>query len=182
MVETDTPEVVLSVIVLTGISNRFSARCWRRDLWHPIGLADEDQTISIVPQAIQSRGAEEFVSREGLVPFLEGQIASDDGGLAFVSFCNEIMEIFIGRRAQRLQPEIVNDQKWHAGERREASIVSSVRAGGVEDGGELGGGVEQHIDAAAHGELAERLGEMAFAGAAGAGVEHWCKISQLRTW
>ena len=77
MVETDTPEVVLSVIVLTGISNRFSARCWRRDLWHPIGLTDEDQTISIVPQAIQSRGAEEFVSGEGLVPFLEGQIASD---------------------------------------------------------------------------------------------------------
>jgi hypothetical protein len=67
-----------------------------------------------VAKAVQRCGCQERVGGECLVPLGEVQIAGDDGGGALIALGNEFMQVFVCRRTQRLEPEVVNDQDWNA--------------------------------------------------------------------
>ena len=60
---------------------------------------------------------------EGLVPLVEVQVAGDDGGGLLVALGDEVVQILVGRRARRFEPEVVDDQQLHARQRGQLALV-----------------------------------------------------------
>lgn len=58
-------------------------------------------------QAIDGGRGEQAVAGEGLIPLGEVEIAGDDGGSLLVTLGDQVVQIFVGGRAQRFQPEVV---------------------------------------------------------------------------
>ena len=117
-------------------------------------------------QPIQRRRREEPIGGERLIPLGEVEVAGDDGRDGLVTLGDEVMQVFVGRRVQRFESEVVDDEQRNAGKARELALVRTGGARGVHGGDELCAGSEQHIDALTDGAVAERLGEVTFAGAA----------------
>src|SRR5690606_10524953 len=90
-----------------------------------IGFSVQNQAISIVSKAIQCGRGKKPVRGEGLVPFGQIQIARHDSGGFFIALGDQFVEIFISRRAQWLQAEVIDDQQWYTGKRCQPSIVGA---------------------------------------------------------
>ena len=73
-------------------------------------------------QAIEGRCGEQPVGWEGLVPLGEVEVAGDDGGGGLVALGNEVVQIFIGGRAQWFEAEVVDH------EQRNAARLASLRS------------------------------------------------------
>lgn len=80
---------------------------------------------------LRGRG-QQPVHGEGLIPLVEVEVAGADGGGPLVAFGDEIVQVLVGRRAQRLQAEVVNDQESHAREHGELAVIG---AGGARRSG-----------------------------------------------
>lgn len=135
-----------------------------------VTFALEGESVGAVPESVEGGGAEQPIG-EGIAPFGEVEIAGDDGGGLFVALGDEVMEIFVLRRAKGFEAEVVDDEQRDAGEVLEAPLEGIDGARGVERAEELALGGEQHVMAFTHGGVTERLGDVAFAGAAGPGDE-----------
>lgn len=83
-------------------------------------------------QAIQCGGAENAVAGEGLAPFAEVEIAGEDRRCVLVAFCDQVVEVFILWRTQRLEREVVNDEDRYAGELSELALVGASSACGLQ--------------------------------------------------
>ena len=118
-------------------------------------------------QPVEGGRGEQPVGRERLVPFGEVEVTGHDRGTLLVTFGDEVVQVLVGGWSQGLQAEVVDDEQCDACEGGELAVVAAGGAGSVEAGGELGAGGEQDVGALADGAVAERLGEMALAGAAG---------------
>ena len=147
---------------------------WRRAL--PLGLrsgqwlgrsvavAFEDEPVGVVSEPVEGGGAEQSVG-EGISPFGKVEVGGDNGGGLFVAFGEQVVQIFVLGRAQRLEPEIIDDEDVDAGQGVELAFEGLDGARGVERPEQLGLGGEQHVVAEANGAMAEGLGEMRLAGA-----------------
>ena len=66
-------------------------------------------------QAIEGCTGQQPVGGEGLIPFRQIEVAGHDGGGGLVALGNEFVQILIGRRSQRLEAEVVDDQQARRG-------------------------------------------------------------------
>src|SRR5206468_12915739 len=82
---------------------------------------------------------------------------------ALIPFVDDVVEILGARRAQRLEPEVVEDQQVGARVPSEAGLARPVGAAAGEVGKHLVGGDEEDFVAAAAGFVGERLREVALA-------------------
>ena len=51
----------------------------------------EFETVGVVAQAVQGCGSQQPIGSEGLIPFIEVQVAGDDGGGLLVALSDEIV-------------------------------------------------------------------------------------------
>ena len=125
-----------------------------------------------LPHAVHGGGAEHAVCRERHDPFVRVEIAGHDGRQALVALGDEFVEVFVVGRAQGLESEVVDDEDRDLRQGLELLVVGAGGARRVQVAGELRLGEEQHVVALLHGGVAQRLREVAFTGADGAGDEH----------
>ena len=59
-------------------------------------------------QPIDAGLRQQAVVREGLIPFLEVEIAGDDGGSLLVALGDEIVQILVRWRSQGLETEVID--------------------------------------------------------------------------
>ena len=135
----------------------------RGDLRVPARSSFEHQAVRVVAQSIDGGRGEEPVVGEGLIPFLKIKIAGDDSRGALIALTDEFVQIFVRGWPQGFKAEIIDNQQGHTRKCCEFALVGSRGAGGIEAGGELRAGGEQHIDALGDGAMAEGLSEMSFA-------------------
>ena len=121
-------------------------------------------------QPVEGRRPQEPV-RKRIPPFTEVEIARDDGGGPFVAFADEVMQILVLGRAQGLQAKIIDDEKRYASNGLEAPLEGVGGAGGMKAAEQLALGSKEHLVSLAYRTVAQGLGEMALAGAAGPGDE-----------
>ena len=111
------------------------------------------------------QGAGEALAAEDVGPFVEGQVAGDQGGSAFVALREDFEEKFGAGLRQRHEAEFVDDQELDLGEALLVAQKMLLVAGfdeRVDEGG--GAGPEDGVAALARSQAqAER--EMALAGA-----------------
>ena len=82
------------------------------------------------------------------------------------------MQVFVGRSAQGFESEVINDEQRHAHQRGELAVVHAGRAGGVQALREGRAAGEDDVHALAHRAVAQGLGEVALADAAGPDQQH----------
>jgi hypothetical protein len=54
------------------------------------------------------------------------QVAGDDGGGLLVALGDEVVQVLVGWRAQRLEAEVVDDEQRHASQGGELALVLSL--------------------------------------------------------
>ena len=77
------------------------------------------------------------------------------------------VRIIVGGWAHRLQPKVVDDEKRHAREGGEFSLVAADGARCIHALGKSCAGGEDDVHTLTHGTMSERLGEVRFACTAG---------------
>ena len=88
-------------------------------------------------EPVDGGGAKESVW-EGFAPLGKIQIAGDQGSGALVPFGDEVVEVFVLRGAQGLEPEIVDDEQRHPHKSLESALVGTHGAGGRKAAQQLG--------------------------------------------
>jgi hypothetical protein len=114
--------------------------------------------------------AEESVG-ERVSPLRKIKIAGDKGGCALMAFGNKVVQVLVLGRPEWLEPQIIDDQQRHPDQGLEATLKDAHGASCVQPVEQLRLGCKQNLMPLSHGTMAERLGEMALACAAGAGDE-----------
>ena len=51
-----------------------------------------------------------------MIPLRQIEVAGDDGGSGLVAFGDQLVQILVGRWAQRFEAEVIDDQQRNAGE------------------------------------------------------------------
>ena len=109
---------------------------------------------------------------EGVVPLREAQIACDDRRFSLVALCNDVVEVLVLSGAHGLEAKVVDDEQIRLSQCGQFALVGSHGSGRGELPQELGVGGEHGVVAATYGDMAQCLGDVALAGAAGADDEH----------
>ena len=100
-----------------------------------------------------------------VVPFVDRDLAGDDGRSAAVAFFEDFEEVVAGGGIERLETPIVEDEQLHAAERPQDAGVATIAAGEREVGEELGDALIEDGAVVATGFVAERTGKPTFADA-----------------
>ena len=87
-----------------AVRNLRSDRRWP-ELRRAVGLPVQDEAVGVVAQSIQRRRGEQAIGGEGLIPLGEVEVAGDDGGGGLVALGDQVVQIFVGRRAQGFRPK-----------------------------------------------------------------------------
>ncbi len=132
----------------------------------PITVPVEYQPVGVMPEPVQGGHAEELIG-ERMAPFGKVQVRRAHGCRPFVSFCDEFVEVLVGGRLHGPYAEVVDDEQIDLGELLELPLKQAIGPGGVQGVEEFGRGGEQDIVVLADGLVADGLGDMALAGAAG---------------
>src|SRR5690606_39648998 len=85
---------------------------------------------------------------------------------------DQFVEIFISRRAQWLQAEVIDDQQWYTGKRCQPSIVGAHSTRRVQTRYQVCAGREQDVLPLTNRTVPQGLCKMAFSGAARPDDEH----------
>jgi hypothetical protein len=99
------------------------------------------------------------------VPFVDGDLAGDDGRPAAVALLENLEQVVTRSGIERLEPPVVEDEQLHAAERPLDTGIATVAAGEREVGEQLGNALVEDGAIVATGFVAERGGEPAFADA-----------------
>ena len=102
---------------------------------------------------------------DDLVPFVDGNLAGEEGRAAAVAFFEDFIEIAAGAGVERIETPIVEDEELGAGEGAHDAGVAPVAARQREIGEQLGDALIQNRAVVAAGLVAERTGKPAFADA-----------------
>ena len=70
-------------------------------------------------QPVDGGRGEQAIDGEGFRPLVEVEVAGDDGGRALVAFGDQVVQVFVGRRAQGFESEVIDDEQRHACQRGE---------------------------------------------------------------
>ena len=85
----------------------------------------QSQPIGPVPEPVECGRPEQFVG-EGVAPLGKIQVGSDEGGDAFVSLGDEVVEVLVGGRLQGFESEVVDYQQVDFGHLPESFGVGSI--------------------------------------------------------
>lgn len=69
------------------------------------------QAVGAVAQPVQRGRGEQSVRGEALVPFIEIQVARNDGCRLLVPLGNDVVQVYVGGSAQWLESDVVNDEQ-----------------------------------------------------------------------
>jgi len=100
-----------------------------------------------------------------LVPFVDRDLAGQDGRAAAVAFFEDLVEIAAGAGIERIETPIVEDKELGAVEAAHDTGIAPVAAGQGEIGKQLGDALVEHRAVVAAGLLAESTGKPTFADA-----------------
>ena len=78
---------------------------------------------------------------DDLVPFVDGNLAGQDGRAAAVAFFEDLVEIAAGAGIERIEPPIIENEELGAGKAAHDAGIAPVAAGQSEIGEELGNAV-----------------------------------------
>ena len=99
------------------------------------------------------------------MPFVDRDLAGEEGGAAAVAFFEDLVEIAASTGVERFQAPIVEDQELSAVEAAHDAGIAAVAAGQGEIGEQLGDALIQNRAVVAAGLVAECTGKPAFADA-----------------
>jgi hypothetical protein len=97
------------------------------------------------------------------MPFVDWDLAGEDGRAAAVAVLEDLLEIVAGAGVERFQGPIIEDQQLDTGEAAQDASIASVAARQGEIGEQLGHATIEHRAVVAAGLMAESAGQPAFA-------------------
>ncbi len=77
----------------------------RKVPWASIEVTVEYLAVSVLTQSVERGRGEQSIGRKRLIPFGQIKVARDDGGGRLVTLGDQFMQILVGGRTQRLEPE-----------------------------------------------------------------------------
>src|SRR5260370_39153816 len=93
--------------------------------------------MGVVNEAVEDGISIGRVANEG-VPFVDQDLAGEDGRAAPVAFLEDLVEVTTGTGVERFEAPIVEDEELDAGETAEDAGIATVTAGERKLGEELG--------------------------------------------
>ena len=140
------------------MSGRWSILCgWLRS-GSAQAVAGQIDTMSVVDEAIENGIGVSRVA-DHLVPFVDRDLAGEDGRSSAVAFFEDLVEIAAGSGVERVEAPIVQDEELDAGEAAHDAGVASVAAREREVGKELGDALIEDRAVVAAGLVAEGTGK-----------------------
>jgi hypothetical protein len=120
--------------------------------------------MGVVDQAVEDGVGIGWVA-DYLVPFVDRNLAGQDGRAAAVSFFEDLVEITAGATVERLEAPIIEDEKLDAVEAAHDAGIAAVAVGQRKIGEELGHALIEDRAVVAAGLVAEGTGKPTFADA-----------------
>ena len=93
--------------------------------------------MGVVNEAVEDGVGVSRVANEG-VPFVDWDLAGEDGRAAPIAFLEDLVEVTTGTGVERFEAPIVEDEELDAGETTQNAGIATVTAGERELGEELG--------------------------------------------
>src|ERR1700731_1743608 len=93
--------------------------------------------MGVVNEAVEDGVGISRVADEG-VPFVDRDLAGEDGRAAPVAFLEDFVEVTTGTGVERFEAPIVENEELDAGEAAQDAGIAAIAAGEGEFGGELG--------------------------------------------
>src|SRR5580704_6120289 len=93
--------------------------------------------MGVVNEAVEDGVGISRIADEG-VPFVDGDLAGEDGRAAAVALFEDLVEVTTGTGVERFKAPIVEDEELDAGEAAQDACIAAVTAGEREFGEELG--------------------------------------------
>src|SRR5205085_1995322 len=119
----------------------------------PQAVAGEIDAMGVVNQPIEDGVGISRVADEG-VPFVDRNLAGEDGRATSVAFLEDFVEVTTGTGIERFEAPVVEDEELDAGEAAQDAGISAVTAGEREFRKQLGNPlIENRAVVAAMGEL-----------------------------
>ena len=118
-------------------------------------MAGEIDPVCVVDDAIED-GVGVGGIADQLVPFVDGDLAGDDGRSSAVAFFEDFEEVVACGGIEGFETPIVEDEQLHAAERPQEAGVAAIAAGEREVGEELGNALVENGAIVATGFVAER--------------------------
>ena len=132
--------------------------------WASQAVAGEIDPVGVVDEAIED-GVGVGGIADHLVPFVDRDLAGDDGRAAAVAFFEDFEQVVAGGGIERFEAPIVEDEQLDAAERPHEAGIAAVAAGEREIGEQLGNALVEDGAVVAAGLVAERAGKPTFADA-----------------
>jgi hypothetical protein len=120
--------------------------------------------MGVVDQAVEDGVGVSRVS-DHLMPFIDGDLAGENGRAAAVAFFEDLVEVSAGASVEGIKPPIVEDEELSAIEAAHDAGIASVAAGEREIGEQLWDALIEHRSIVSAGLLAESTGKPTFADA-----------------
>ena len=127
-------------------------------------VAGEIDSVRVVNDAIED-GVGIGGIADQLVPFVDGDLAGDDGRSAAIAFFENLEQVMTSGGIERLEAPVVEDEQLHAAECTLDAGIATIAAGEREIGEQLGNALVEDGTIVATGFVAERRGKPAFADA-----------------
>src|SRR5437763_15666144 len=97
------------------------------------------------------------------VPFVDGDLAGEDGRAAAIAFLEDLVEVATGAGVERYEAPIVEDEELDAGETPQNAGIAAITAGEREFGEELGNPLIENRAVVAAGLVAQGTSKPRFA-------------------
>jgi hypothetical protein len=130
--------------------------------WVAIGVALDDDDVSVVQQTIERSAGQKGVSKDGR-ELIESAVRSNDGRGALIAQSDDIVEVDGLVRGKGAQPEVIDYQQIGACEAQEASLVATVSTSGTELFEHVTRSGIQDLVTDQTGALTQRLGDVTLA-------------------
>jgi hypothetical protein len=118
--------------------------------------------MGVVNEAVEDGVGICRIAYEG-VPFVDGDLAGEDGRAAPIAFLEDLVEVTTGTGVERFEAPIVEDEELDAGETAEDAGLATVTAGERELGEKLGNPLIENRAVVAAGLVTQGTSEPRFA-------------------
>ena len=136
----------------------------------------ENDHVGPVLQTVGRRLPQKAVGK-GFPPLLRVKVRGDQGARRFVSSRYEIMEILLLVDSERLQQEVVKDEKRNLAQHLEPPLEGSGGPGRLQASHELGTRRHQNVGSLTNHFVSQGLGDMALAHPTGSDQQHVGRLS-----
>ena len=130
----------------------------------PTTNVGEIDAVGVVDEAVEDRIGIGRVADHGM-PFVDRDLAGDDGGAAPVAFLEDLVKIVAAAGIERFETPIVEDQELDTGQAARDPGIATVPASQRQIGEQLGDPLIEHRAVVAARPVAERTGQPTLADA-----------------